>query len=167
MSTRSAAQGGFPQVPRLDTDVVKVCKQFYACWSGFRVPPRMTANPLILYHLATLAEATLSRLHKNQGFGAHSPADTKSWYYVFKPMFLVIGKTYPNFQGGMRFIFSLGPRELDYLREEFSASHRVPQGGTKVKKSDFRQIWSLRPRKSIPKSQKVGFSHLWTHHTIF
>ena len=52
MSTRSAAQGGFPQVPRLDTDVVKVCKQFYACWSGFRVAPRMTA---ILYHLATLA----------------------------------------------------------------------------------------------------------------
>ena len=42
-------------MPRLDTDVVKVCKQFYACWSGFRVPPRMTANPLILYHLATLA----------------------------------------------------------------------------------------------------------------
>ena len=42
-------------MPRLDTDVVKVCKQFYACWSGFRVAPRMTANPLILYNLGTLA----------------------------------------------------------------------------------------------------------------
>ena len=93
------------------------------------------------------ALTTLSRLHKNQGFGAHSPADTKSWYYVFKPIFRLIEKTYPNFKLGMRFIFSLGPRELDYSWENFSASHRVPQGGTKVKKSDFRQIWPLRPRR--------------------
>ena len=56
-------------------------------------------------------------------------------------MFRLIGKTYPNFKLGMRFIFSLGPRELDYLREDFSASHRVPQGSPG---------WH--------KGQKVGFS---------
>ena len=79
-------------------------------------------------------------------------------------MFLVIGKTYPNFQGGMRFIFSLGPRELDYSWENFSASHRVPQGGTKVKKSDFRQIWPLRPRQIWPLRPRRIFTSLNSSH---
>ena len=79
-------------------------------------------------------------------------------------MFLVIGKTYPNFQVGMRFIFSLGPRELDYSWENFSASHRVPQGGTKVKKSDFRQIWPLRPRQIWPLRPRRIFTSLNSSH---
>ena len=64
----------------------------------------------------------------------------------------------------MRFIFSLGPRELDYSWENFSASHRVPQGGTKVKKSDFRQIWPLRPRQIWPLRPRRIFTSLNSSH---
>ena len=42
-------------MPRLDIIMVEVYTQLYASGAGFGFPPRMTANPLILYHLATLA----------------------------------------------------------------------------------------------------------------
>ena len=47
----------FPTLPRLDIIMVEVYTQLYASGAGFGFPPRMTANPLILYHLATLAWA--------------------------------------------------------------------------------------------------------------
>ena len=42
-------------MPRLDIIMVDVYTQLYASRAGFAFPPRMTANPLILYNLGTLA----------------------------------------------------------------------------------------------------------------